>query len=158
MTNSPIGPTPDAGAYSGWCREKRCEACTWVDCQHPCHAEDVADPLDCSCHPADDDSGHCIAARAYRRERPMSDLDMYYQEARETAREIVTLIKVAEEQRTDPDALIIRGVVREKVREHTPLQTWLLVEVLARAVAATYDDLADWSSSVLKAVAEGEGT
>lgn len=83
-----------------------------------------------------------------------SALDPYYREAREAAREIVTLIKLAEEQGTDPLAIVIRGVVREKVRDNTPAQTWLLIEVLARAVAATYDDLDDWSTSVLKAVAE----
>lgn len=83
-------------------------------------------------------------------------LDPYYRAAREAAREIVTLIKVAEENGTDPDAHVIRGQVRQYVRDHTPLQTWLLVEVLARAVAATYEDLDDWSTAVLQAVAAEE--
>lgn len=87
----------------------------------------------------------------------MSDataLDPYYREARDCARELVTLIKVADDNGTDEDGHVIRGQIRQKVNESTPLQTWLLVEVLARGVAATYDDLADWSESVLQALAE----
>lgn len=90
----------------------------------------------------------------------MSELDPYYREACETAREIVTLIKVAEERDSDRGGHVIRGQIRQQVRawesEASPLRTWLLIEVLARAVAATYDDLADWSESVLKALADGE--
>jgi hypothetical protein len=86
-----------------------------------------------------------------------SALDPYYREAREFAREIVTLIKFAEEhggEESDPHA--IRGQIRQQVtaweKEGSAIRTWLLIEVLARSVAATYDDLADWSASVIEAV------
>jgi hypothetical protein len=83
-------------------------------------------------------------------------LDDYYREACEYAREIVTLIKVAEQHGTDDDGHVIRGQIRQKVNGSTPLQTWLLVEVLARAVAATYDDLDDWSAAVIQALSTQE--
>lgn len=86
----------------------------------------------------------------------MSALDPYYREAREAAREIITLIKVAEEHGTDSEGHEIRGQIRQYVRDHTDLQTWLLIDVLARAVAATYEDLSDWSASVIEAVAAAE--
>lgn len=86
-------------------------------------------------------------------------LDPYYREAKEAAREIVTLIKFAEEnggEGGDPHA--IRGQIRQQVtaweRESSPMRTWLLIEVLARSVAATYEDLDDWSTAVLKAMAD----
>lgn len=84
----------------------------------------------------------------------MSELDPYYREAKEAGREFVTLIKVAEENDTDPDGHIVRGQIRQYVRDATDAQVWLLVEVLARSVAATYEDLDDWSNSVLEAIAE----
>lgn len=81
-------------------------------------------------------------------------LEPYYAEAREYARELITLIKFAEQNGADADGHEIRGQIRQKVRESTPLQTWLLIEVLARSVAATYEDLEDWSESVLQALSE----
>jgi len=83
-----------------------------------------------------------------------SALDPYYQQAREAGRELITLIKIAEEQGSDPDGHIIRGQIRQYVRDNGPTQVWLLIEVLARSVAATYDDLADWSASVIQAETE----
>lgn len=83
-------------------------------------------------------------------------LEPYYNDARTYARELITLIKIADENGTDTDGHIIRGQIRQKVREGTQLQTWLLVEVLARAVAATYEDLSDWSDAVIQAVATEE--
>ena len=86
-------------------------------------------------------------------------LDPYYQQAREFAREIVTLIKFAEEHGSDGGHEIrtqIRQQVREWETEGSQMRTWLLIEVLSRSVAATYDDLADWSEAVLNAVADEE--
>lgn len=87
-------------------------------------------------------------------------LDLYYQQASEKAREFVTLVKTAEQHGpdADPGGHIVRGQIRQWSNEATDLQRWLMVEVLARAVAATYDDLDDWSQSVLEAIAsEGSG-
>ena len=88
------------------------------------------------------------------------DLELYYRQAQEFGREIVTLIKVAEANGTDQDGHVIRGQIRQRVSEwetdSSPLRVWLLIEVLARSVAATYEDLDDWSVSVLQAVAEDE--
>ena len=80
-----------------------------------------------------------------------SALDPYYREAKEAGRELVTLIKIAEEQGSDPDGHVIRGQIRQYVRDHGPTQVWLLIEVLARSVAATFDDLADWSAAIIQA-------
>jgi hypothetical protein len=89
----------------------------------------------------------------------MSDpgaLDPYYRQAQEQAREFVTLIKVAEEMGADPDGHDIRGQIRQYVRANPMLGTWLLIEVLARSVAATFDDLEDWSAAIVATVAEEE--
>lgn len=85
-----------------------------------------------------------------------NELDAYYREAREYARELITLIKVADDSDTDPDEASreIRGQIRQYVRGATPTQVWLLIHVLANAVAATYDDLGDWSTSVIEALAD----
>lgn len=85
-------------------------------------------------------------------------LDPYYAEAREKAREIVTLIKTAEAWEADPDGHDIRGQIRQHVRDSTDLGVWLLIEVLARSVAATYEDLDEWSAAVLQALAEEGGS
>jgi hypothetical protein len=77
----------------------------------------------------------------------------YYTAANEKAREIVTLIKTAEAYDSDPDGHAIRGQIRQHVRDATPLQVWLLIEVLARSVAATYEDLDEWSAAVIAALA-----
>ena len=82
-------------------------------------------------------------------------LEPFYRAAREQAREFVTLIKFAEEhggEESDPHA--IRGQIRQYARDATDAQVWFLIEVLARSVAATYEDLNDWSVSVIEAIAK----
>lgn len=91
----------------------------------------------------------------------MSALDPYYREVQEFAREVITLIKFAEQHGgEDSDPHAIRGQIRQQVtqweREASGMRTWLLIEVLARSVAATYDDLNDWSEAVIQAIAQEE--
>ena len=89
-------------------------------------------------------------------------LEPYYREAREFARYLITLIKVGDDNGTDEDGHVIRGQIRQQVRtwesEASPLRTWLLIEVLARSVAATYDDLDEWSAAVIESLATGEAS
>jgi fermentation-respiration switch protein FrsA (DUF1100 family) len=76
--------------------------------------------------------------------RVSDELEEFYRAAREQAREFVTLVKFAEEhggEAADPHA--IRGQIRQYVRDATDAQVWFLIEVLARSVAATYENLAD---------------
>jgi hypothetical protein len=85
-------------------------------------------------------------------ETPVTEFDDLYRRAQEDAREIVTLMKMAEEQGLDDDAHI-RGIVRQRMSTYIePRQSWLLIEVLARAVADTFDNLADWSEHVVTAL------
>lgn len=83
-------------------------------------------------------------------------LDGDYRAARERGRELVTLIKAVDDYGpdADPGGNMIRGQVAQMVGEITPLSIWLLIEVLARSVAATYDNLDDWSAAVIQAVAD----
>lgn len=85
-------------------------------------------------------------------------LDDNYRRAREYGRELVTLIKAVDGYGPggDPGGHMIRGQIAQHVSETTPLSTWLLVEVLARSVAATFDNLDDWSEAVIQAVADEE--
>jgi hypothetical protein len=87
-----------------------------------------------------------------------SVLEPFYREAREQAREFVTLIKFAEQHGgEDADPHAIRSQIRQYVSTATPAQTWFLIEVLARSVAATYDDLEEWSAAVIEALSNEEG-
>lgn len=78
-----------------------------------------------------------------------------YRAAGEAAREIVTLMKMAEGQGYD-DPAHMGGIVREVMRGYQSRQAWRLVEVIARGVAGTFADLDEWSTHVLDALAEGD--
>jgi len=87
-------------------------------------------------------------------------LEPQYRDAHEFAREMVTLIKFGQESGQDDNeiAVAIRGQIRQKIREWTdagsPARVWILVEVLCFGVAGSFEDLSDWSESVINALSE----